>query len=1725
MAIKVIKTFNNQDNSISVSFEGTKLLNMDFDNDKFENTILNETGLFVIQQTKTSTSEIAVISEDEQTEQTINVKQVVDKLSNAFYKIKNVDPRPLGIPEFEIRLYKNNKQINLKNKPKIKHNKANNVGWLHTVSEKTDTLIRPIRKGNTVAKDFKYQYVKIFKDDKASIVNTTDLELEISGIADYTLNLIFDIEKTKVINSEKLEINENFNHFVINSLTGHIGEIPIYYEYENDSIIVRHVNSDYSIKFTFKNETYDLLDENYLVYGNSINPKQTIVDEDNEEKATFFSQEIIKDNDGTNKIEYHANININFENDQRVVDFKMPFLKMFNRDNTLSMKCSVNNDTSVQLIYDLTNFTEFYNLISKYYLSSLSKITFEVERAETGVFTNYVLHFKRNARGLNIETVNYLKNLNIGSLSDFGELKHNKSDKFNTEITKMFNNLYSNKFFYNRKNNLLNIETGLTLSNNVNVYNDEYVGVETNYGIKSFSYYTNFNNDSIWESYSDVNRATCHTTHEILFPNSMKYLGTVLEPIFFKLLKETIYSHKSFIEELKLNDVLEKYNENSFSYSSTENDFLNTIYFSDFNILPDIIAKYYDFINTTDPDADYSMGGGITLGGSEKISKPYSLIEFWENNKENLLGIFNSNLDEYNYYTDNVLQFYDCDETLLKEDLVLYSEYMFKKFEPLFPNNELHMDILEMFLKNINPDNNVACRKNVLNRLANEFFKDSSESNFPEMNSYIFDVCYNYGMFNNPPIIDESTKYDIVNNNTTAIITDDKGVDGLTTFKYLYDEFGHQVGIRKQVFKQNQLENDYYEDLMTYKYYVGNFPVLSYNENSELGTYNTYIQRVGKQPELYEHATIAYSYYSALKITQTGNVIPFKYYINDIKNGVYDELYSTHDTTISEQFLVDNVTGYSFNNRDKKYDISEFTFVDEDNTTYTASYIFYTGKQPSMILDKENKDICLGYNAFVINQYGNVKTEQFLFSDLLNEANNIKYFTFGQYRFEDKEITNPIQYIKYPSGTNVYTYNFEDEKYFINSYEYIDQNGLSAYASYLYKVEESLSLTDTIETHKSFINLHKLNLEKNANLIKVLKNVQDVLSIKNDTNSISYELINCYTNSTVLRNTDEYVNVKLEFTYTDLINDETAPIQTEEVTFVLPKNTYIYTDFKNAYNVGEGSIYEDKTIDSTPIWTGQMSYTYEISNAETKNYAFAYSYFINYLWKDRELTFECILPITSESPNKTTISIKTTAKDTTYHPITSKEYSYVWIESECSYTYMEMGEVKQGTPLVNKFGIANKNAACGMVPWSYVGNADILSISNLPAFSTVSQYIHYDFNGFENTRELLSKLKNHEIGDVPAAREAKNYLMDKQINIKNQPLEFYLGSVSEWQTIEDNIDEINANLSMLDNAYLLYDGKLENDKPENKYFWTSTEVDANTAWTTSLTNYSLNSENKNVSRYVRPLFKENTKYDGTSFYALTGLFKNEKYPTTFVSNPEDCLKEINVEDLPKYLKDYINNHDITTYNLTEEDITLLSELNSLNEMYVLTKLYIKENNRIISGIKSNDTDALLETLNAYSYVNFDFISTLYDYSSEYTENIDRLYLEFNDEQFGRLSDTSSYSTYLLQYFVLKPNAIISQDSTYQTIIKNNLTTNDGKVYEINSQVLKKQIFNSNMSLVGNEKIYSLYSSTTDAINNGNVIINRYDTSFDSYVDLKTFNLTTTYLKTKYNNYLQKEILK
>jgi hypothetical protein len=73
-----------------------------------------------------------------------------------------------------------------------------------------------------------------------------------------------------------------------------------------------------------------------------------------------------------------------------------------------------------------------------------------------------------------------------------------------------------------------------------------------------------------------------------------------------------------------------------------------------------------------------------------------------------------------------------------------------------------------------------------------------------------------------------------------------------------------------------------------------------------------------------------------------------------------------------------------------------------------------------------------------------------------------------------------------------------------------------------------------------------------------------------------------------------------------------------------------------------------------------------------------------------------------------------------------------------------------------------------------------------------------------------------------------------------------------------------------------------------------------------------------------------------------------------------------------------------------------------------------------------------------------------------------------------------------------------------------------------------------MSLVGNEKIYSLYSSTTDAINNGNVIINRYDVSsdsyvdlktYDSYVDLKTFNLTATYLKTKYNNYLQKEILK
>jgi hypothetical protein len=100
--------------------------------------------------------------------------------------------------------------------------------------------------------------------------------------------------------------------------------------------------------------------------------------------------------------------------------------------------------------------------------------------------------------------------------------------------------------------------------------------------------------------------------------------------------------------------------------------------------------------------------------------------------------------------------------------------------------------------------------------------------------------------------------------------------------------------------------------------------------------------------------------------------------------------------------------------------------------------------------------------------------------------------------------------------------------------------------------------------------------------------------------------------------------------------------------------------------------------------------------------------------------------------------------------------------------------------------------------------------------------------------------------------------------------QFYLGSVSQWQIIQDNVVKINKvikechedNLSnnkslKLPDPQYFYEGNFGDDELSHRLFWTSTERDANYAWMMFFDQYNNQLSNKLLSAYLRPFFTGN----------------------------------------------------------------------------------------------------------------------------------------------------------------------------------------------------------------------------------------------------------------------------
>ena len=90
---------------------------------------------------------------------------------------------------------------------------------------------------------------------------------------------------------------------------------------------------------------------------------------------------------------------------------------------------------------------------------------------------------------------------------------------------------------------------------------------------------------------------------------------------------------------------------------------------------------------------------------------------------------------------------------------------------------------------------------------------------------------------------------------------------------------------------------------------------------------------------------------------------------------------------------------------------------------------------------------------------------------------------------------------------------------------------------------------------------------------------------------------------------------------------------------------------------------------------------------------------------------------------------------------------------------------------------------------------------------------------------------------------------------------FYLGSVTEWQIVQDCAHELNAYATYenLNWWQPLYDGNYAYDYDDAKYFWTSTEIDTQRAWPMFMTDSFDSNCLKSNNYFVRPFVKYEDK--------------------------------------------------------------------------------------------------------------------------------------------------------------------------------------------------------------------------------------------------------------------------
>lgn len=1109
--------------------------------------------------------------------------------------------------------------------------------------------------------------------------------------------------------------------------------------------------------------------------------------------------------------------------------------------------------------------------------------------------------FIKNTGGLDKETVDFIKNLKIKSLNDFGKIENKQV------IPSRLQKMWNNDWFYNRTSNIFSSDVTFDKTKSFGLMNDKFIMLDLNKKdnninsifnkdyrmIKTLSWLNIIEDNPFTPEEEYTIKPVNNISYNYLFDNSKRYIGSMLNNVFYDYLSNIFtYDYSSPIFDVK--DITKKYVMKYIGDETDEKSFNKLLddNYSETDLMFDY--KNYDTLISVSHESQSIPADIFVIDSDSEIkttnltySYVTSVLNYWKENQEEITYIYNDNLRKYDDISNIFLKFEGNDEKLLQQDLLEYSKYVLYHFnseENQFGKN--YIKRLTTALSNeINPNNNFELRQTYLNSLMSNSLKGVLNY-FPEMNGYIYDICLAGGLFNNPEIILTDKKYDLVNDNEMAILPENIPAEKMpakNSFDYLYDENNHIIGVRKQYNIEKNFNNK--------TYYVGSF-----DETSK----NAYICKTNETPAWDEKSLT----YKALRISPTGNLIKYKYDATDLSkyNNYYKE--TTQKNNLTYIYIVDSPSIRFYNDNETTYAVGSVNINDEN--VFENSFIYRVGSKPKFIYDGYG-DVSYFY-AYEMNNSGNLVQTRFTKEEFFNGKRKA-----NKYNTDFYEITD--HYIVYPCSTNSFSYMFDAEKYFIHSY---------IGGSYLYKIHTE-NLQNCIDIHKTCINLHLLNMHKNAYTISVLDNMHDINAALTAEKTHTYSLDTCYTNSYVLYDKRTYfdadgnfgefnvtyVDVNLDFTYSDNLTGYTYLSYQNAVRVNIPRNTYILPNIKSSKFSGSVGVVAGLTDRYETI---KFAYNaiYDESHYGYSEYPTYYTY--TYLWNNNIIDFEIKLPIISK--NTATITLNTSyvyEAEKFYHPYTFDVTPRIWISAKYEYSTGKSGIIGVNN---HEFGLSLTNAPCCRVPWSYIYNENIIGVKDLNFYNNIKDYKETDFSGSKNTENILYKVKSKALFDAPAARHAKHYLMPGKTDYTQQIFNFYLGDVSEWQVIADNIELINTYLTYV-GGETLYDGSFKTDLPEKKWFWTSSEIDDNTAWTTSLTESSLEATNKNMEYYIRPLFKANT------------ALKPENYFSILINDGKDN----------KVLYKTIKNIDEN--KIKKSDETLIKEISSV---YVALFIYVLDKN-------------------------------------------------------------------------------------------------------------------------------------------------------------------------------------